>query len=808
MTLSNKILCAALGVAFISACGGKKDPPVPLSTVSVDPQIISESSVLPGFVEDEPRPIAAVLDARGRTAMFVENELWFATDDEDELNTFLAEHSGEIVSTIDPERYELTGMTKQYLIRVQTESVDPASLVEDLQTLDPESRGDIVVSSEAAMKLLAAGAQAAVQGMHAGINWVGGASEFRVRESFEAASGPASYDPNAFTWPSHSTGSAQDIGVAEAWRTLDLAGKLVPGSVKVAVLDMGFEPDNDFPSGWLGVSNVPGKNPVGTANILSCGGGSCPWHGTNVVSAAMAVPDNNFGAAGPAGPIADAVMVFTLYDFFTSVTAIGEARIAGAKIANMSYSAPVPTVLAWSVLPFDLATFTFRQTGMLLFAAAGNEGDDVDSTDCLPFPLSSVCWEDTWHTPCENSGVICVGGLRFDSKNRASNSNYGHEHVDIFAPYTLWLGPDPDSASNVAQTKNGTSFSSPFVAGVAALIQAADPSLGAGGIEDIMMDTAHSSPDEDVNRYVNAQAAVHRALGNVPPALDIASPSDGSNRQINFNVVLQATVVDVEEGVNCCTVHWTSNIEGNLGDGNNLDVVFTTVGPRVITASTVDSEGATSTASISLNILNTAPTVSITAPTPTQEIFRGVSTLLRGTSTDINEPGTSLACSALVWTSSVGSDPSVTGCDVGMTFETVGARVIILTGTDPQGLSGTDSVSITVVEPPVDLPPSVQITSPTNGASVNTNDVLSLTATISDDNDAIGDLEFEWRVVWSGAGSGNAVLSNSQSTTWTPSDNVPFDSEGTWNMTIQLEVTDTNAGTTVDEVTVSTVIIN
>ena len=26
-----------------------------------------------------------------------------------------------------------------------------------------------------------------------------------------------------------------------------------------------------------------------------------------------------------------------------------------------------------------------------------------------------VCWERTWYTPCENAGVICVGGLAGDS---------------------------------------------------------------------------------------------------------------------------------------------------------------------------------------------------------------------------------------------------------------------------------------------------------------------------------------------------------------------------------------------------------
>ena len=89
--------------------------------------------------------------------------------------------------------------------------------------------------------------------------------------------------------------------MAEAWRALDLAGRLVPGSVKVAILDMGFEPDADTPDGWTAVSNVLLTEPTGTENQQGCGS-PCPWHGTNVMSAAFAVPGNGFGSAGPAGP--------------------------------------------------------------------------------------------------------------------------------------------------------------------------------------------------------------------------------------------------------------------------------------------------------------------------------------------------------------------------------------------------------------------------------------------------------------------------------------------------------------------------
>lgn len=78
------------------------------------------------------------------------------------------------------------------------------------------------------------------------------------------------------------------------------------------------------------------------------------------MSAAFAVHGNGFGCAGPAGPVADPLLIFTSYDYFTSVAALLEARALGPRIANMSYSAPVPYYLAFSVLPFEAATAAVR----------------------------------------------------------------------------------------------------------------------------------------------------------------------------------------------------------------------------------------------------------------------------------------------------------------------------------------------------------------------------------------------------------------------------------------------------------------
>jgi serine protease len=683
--------------------------------ITLDTAIVPTNVSVPPIVEGgAPRVLAAVLDERGNKAEFVENELILASDDFDAVQAFVTRWNGELLHTVDPADAEFE-MPQMHLIRIDTSLADTAQLEADILALDPDARGASTVSSDAGLRLIAAGAAEAAGGMMVGMNWVGQSTSLSSGSTQEAATGPSGfssgapgYTNNAFLWNHLDSGSAQDIGVTKAWQLMAKAGKL-SNKVKVAVLDMGFsvEGNLDLAPGWQAISNVPFVDATGTENLLSCtGGASCPYHGTQVVSAAMAVPDNQFGGAGPGGPVAIPIMVFTSYDFYSGIQALYFARLLGARVANMSYSVPVPYYLAFSVLPFEAATFAASKL-MVLTAAAGNDGRNVDAEDCF-----IVCWEEAWHTPCENAGVLCVGGLAKNGRSRAGSSNYGPDQVDIFAPYSVIVGPDP-STGHGAHQKNGTSFSAPYVAGVAALVFATDPSLSATTVADILINTAHENEFVDVKRHINAYEAVASVM---PAFIAIEGPETIEARE-GFSVSLEAFVFNARRGTP--TVQWTSSRDGVLGTGVFITREGLSRGAHTITARATFPDSSTVQDTVTVTVVNDPPEVQITSPADGAEFLQGQPVLLAATSFDINmPPANRLADDQVAWYVGdvfVGNNHSRT---IPAGTLSLGPHTIRVEGTDGT-LTDTDTVSITINPNPPDLPPDeVNITSPMQGETL------------------------------------------------------------------------------------------
>lgn len=189
--------------------------------------------------------------------------------------------------------------------------------------------------------------------------------------------------------------------------------------------------------------------------------------------------------------------------FSTMASGLTWAADHGARVANISY-ASVPTSSA-----VQSAANYLRSKGGLLFVSAGNYNRNEGFTPTNTMvPVSATDPNDA----------------------RASFSSYG-AFVALSAP---GLGIYTTVSGGGYGGVNGTSFSSPIAAAVAALVMSANPVLTPDQVQDILFNTAIDLGTAGLDIYfgfgrVNAAGAVAAALAapapdTVAPTVSILSP--------------------------------------------------------------------------------------------------------------------------------------------------------------------------------------------------------------------------------------------------------------------------------------------
>ena len=156
-------------------------------------------------------------------------------------------------------------------------------------------------------------------------------------------------------------------------------------------------------------------------------------------------------------------------------------------------------------------------------------------------------------------------------------------------------------------------------------------------------------------------------------------------------------------------------------------------GTHVITASVTDSGGLSGAATVTLVVeppVNTAPLVGISQPASGTTVLVGASIAFTGTATDAQDGNMS---ANLVWTSNTQGQIG-TGASFSFSGLTVGSHTITAAVTDSGGLPGSAAV-IVIVQPPPNTAPTVTITAPPNGTTVNQGASLTFTATATDTQD-------------------------------------------------------------------------
>ncbi|HEX2404015.1 MAG TPA: S8 family serine peptidase [Acidimicrobiia bacterium] len=260
-------------------------------------------------------------------------------------------------------------------------------------------------------------------------------------------------------WHHHNVG--QSGGVADADIDTPTAWPRALGAgVIVAVIDSGVDathPDlaqRMHPTAWDFVDNDADASPAGTSGNEA--------HGTRVAGV-VAASVNGVGAVGVA-PEARIMAIRACEDggCLTSDIANGIhfAIDNGADVINLSVGAIVTSGGA-----VESAVARARSRNVTIVAAAGNEGVNLDQ-----LPPGQVMVPGG----LPHSNVVAVAATtRRDQL--AGFSNYGPNIVDIAAPGSAIATTDPGGDHVLGE---GTSFSAPVVAGVAALLLSQDPGIG------------------------------------------------------------------------------------------------------------------------------------------------------------------------------------------------------------------------------------------------------------------------------------------------------------------------------------------
>ena len=153
----------------------------------------------------------------------------------------------------------------------------------------------------------------------------------------------------------------------------------------------------------------------------------------------------------------------------------------------------------------------------------------------------------------------------------------------------------------------------------------------------------HTREDEDFPPQLVVSTPQDPAVVGTIPEVAITTPQNNITVDEGDEVTFAAVATDAEDGTITPEIAWSSNLDGNLGDGGSITVSTLSVGVHTIVATASDSDGSTGSASVQVTVIrevvNTSPEVQITAPGNNTSVDEGVEITFTGTASD-DEDGT------------------------------------------------------------------------------------------------------------------------------------------------------------------------
>lgn len=270
-------------------------------------------------------------------------------------------------------------------------------------------------------------------------------------------------------WSLRNTGQSSgtagaDIGAVSGWDTTRLAPQVI-----VAVIDSGARLTHADLAGNLWTNPSPSTTgysndlhgidaTVGRTSTRSGNPTDSNGHGTHVSGIIGAVGNNGTGTAGVAWKVQLMPLKFLAADGSGStsdeIECIDYAIARGAHIINASFGSSTYSAAELAAIQ------SARAAGIIIVAAAGNDGANLDAGSSYPASYA-----------VDNIVTVASTG-RTDALS--SFSNYGSGLVDLAAPGESILSTYATSDTTY-QSLSGTSMAAPHVTGALALLRARYP---------------------------------------------------------------------------------------------------------------------------------------------------------------------------------------------------------------------------------------------------------------------------------------------------------------------------------------------
>jgi hypothetical protein len=409
-------------------------------------------------------------------------------------------------------------------------------------------------------------------------------------------------------------------------------------------------------------------------------------HGTAVAGVIAAVGNNGIGIAGVSWQAK--IMVLKIHNEIGvppvgHPAAVAYAAAKGAKTINASfYGQPGNPAMKDAIEASDV----------LFVAIAGNESADIDVD-----PVYPTCFD--------LPNIIAVAAtdqndqLASFSSSLITGSNYGATNVDLAAPGTWILTTTPGNGYGYWE---GTSFAAPHVVGVAALIYARYPNLTAVEVKERIMASVDPLPSLTGKCVTGGRLNAFKALLDQPPSVAITSPADGA--AVAGAITISATATD-DVGVKQVSFY----LDGATLLGTDAEAPYEILwdsasvadGTHSITAVATDTVDQTASHTVTVLVDNyNAPPIANAGPdqTVTDADNDGAELVTLDGSASFDSDGTIVAYE---W--SDGTMVLGTSASINLVLQAGFSYSFILTVTDNEGATASDTVAVEVLPPSADI---------------------------------------------------------------------------------------------------------